>query len=235
MTSGRLYGLTVTSTGFGYGDNIPAAQEGNLHGHSGPNLSPQLTVSDIPAGTRSYALIMDDPDAPAYVHWLMYWNNTNITSMNENSIPAGAVQGMNTAWQTGYLGPCPPSDHRYRISIYALSFGTSLPSGFTVDRLNAVLAAYALDRNTLLGYFPGGGVASCTYTLSETSVNYNASSHSGSVPLTAARATADGWQRAMRRGFRSWLVTGRPASPTHIFPINGSSWRIKDKLKRGAE
>jgi Raf kinase inhibitor-like YbhB/YbcL family protein len=186
MTFSTLYGMTVTSTSYRYGDNIPAANEGNLYGHSGSNLSPQLSVSDVPAGTRSFALIMDDPDAGGYVHWLMYWNNPNITSMGENSIPSGAVQGMNTAGQTSYLGPCPPSDHKYNVRIYALSSALSLPIGFTLGQLNSALAGYVLDSNILLGYFPSGGVASCTYTLSSTSVSYNASSHSGSVTFTTA-------------------------------------------------
>jgi Raf kinase inhibitor-like YbhB/YbcL family protein len=207
IISGNLYGMTVTSASYSYGDNIPAANEGNLYGHSGSNLSPQLSVSDVPAGTTSFALVMDDPDAGGFVHWLMYWNNANITSMGENSIPAGAVQGMNTAGQTSYLGPCPPSDHRYTLRIYALSSALSLPVGFTLGQLNSAMAAYVLDSNILLGYFPSGGVASCAYTLSSTSVSYNASGHAGSVAFTTVPGSC-GWVTTNNAPFWVTILAG---------------------------
>jgi Raf kinase inhibitor-like YbhB/YbcL family protein len=209
MVSSNLYGMSVTSASYRYGDTIPAANEGNLYGHSGPNLSPQFSISDIPAGTKSFALIMDDPDAWGFVHWVMYWNNANITSLAENTIPSGAVQGTNTAGLIGYLGPCPPSDHRYNIRVYALNSVLSLSIGFTSDQLNAVMAAHILDSNTLLGYFPGGGIASCVYALSSTNVSYNASSQTGSVTFTTAPSNC------------GWMTTSN--APSWVYILSGDS------------
>jgi Raf kinase inhibitor-like YbhB/YbcL family protein len=157
LIAGNVLGMTVTSTAYNNGANIPQANACTDLG--GSNLSPQLSLGSIPAGTQAFALIMDDPDAPGgtFVHWLMYWNNAGITSMNQNSIPAGAVQGMNDNGTINYFGPCPPSNHRYSITIYALNAALSLTAGFTRSQLENAISGKTLANCVLLGYYPSGG------------------------------------------------------------------------------
>ncbi len=98
----------------------------------GSDISPALTWSDLPSGTKSLALIVDDPDAPdpnapkmTWVHWVLYNLPAETKELPEGSkagnIPAGAKQGLNDWKKTGYGGPCPPiGQHRYFHKLYAL-------------------------------------------------------------------------------------------------------------------
>ena len=99
----------------------------------GANVSPALTWSDAPAGTHSFALICDDPDAPAgdWVHWVIYGIPAAAAGLPEHvatveRLPNGALQGMNDFGQLGYGGPCPPpgKPHRYFFRLYALDVAT---------------------------------------------------------------------------------------------------------------
>jgi Raf kinase inhibitor-like YbhB/YbcL family protein len=90
----------------------------------GENISPALSWSGGD-GAREYALIVTDPDAPngTYVHWVMYGIESSVTSIDEDAIPEGAVEGTNSSGEVGYTGPCPPEGedpHRYEFTIYAL-------------------------------------------------------------------------------------------------------------------
>lgn len=96
------------------------------------NISPALAWQDIPAGTRSLALIVDDPDAPdpqapttVWVHWILYNlpadSHGLAQGMTHSTIPANAKEGLNDWHQPGYRGPCPPiGRHRYFFKLYAL-------------------------------------------------------------------------------------------------------------------
>jgi Raf kinase inhibitor-like YbhB/YbcL family protein len=115
--------FTMTSSAFKPGEAIPA-----VYTCTGPNISPALAWIDPPAGTQSFALILDDPDAPngTFVHWVIYNIPAESASLAENtrveSAPAdGIVHGKNSAGQLGYMGPCPPSGtHHYSFRLYAL-------------------------------------------------------------------------------------------------------------------
>jgi Raf kinase inhibitor-like YbhB/YbcL family protein len=88
----------------------------------GDNLSPELNWSEAPANTQSFALIMDDPDAPGgtFTHWVLFDVPADTKQLAEGAPPIG-VGGNNGLSQTGYLGPCPPSGiHRYYFRLYAL-------------------------------------------------------------------------------------------------------------------
>jgi Raf kinase inhibitor-like YbhB/YbcL family protein len=119
--------LTITSTAFAHQGEIP-----RLYTCEGEDYSPPLAWSGAPAGTKSFALIVDDPDAPdpaapkmTYVHWVLY-NLPADTSglaedMDEADLPRGTLNGLNDWKRTGYGGPCPPiGRHRYFFKLYAL-------------------------------------------------------------------------------------------------------------------
>ena len=90
----------------------------------GRDVSPHLAWEDVPKGTKSFALIVDDPDAPTgtWVHWFMCNIPPNVREILEGSSPPGALQVKNDFGKEGYGGPCPPSGvHRYFFKLYALS------------------------------------------------------------------------------------------------------------------
>jgi len=119
--------LTLTSTAFAHGGEIPA-----VNTCEGTDTSPPLAWSDVPAGTASLALIVDDPDAPdpaspqmTWVHWVMYnlppQDGSLAQGVKRESLPPGTRDGLNDWHRTGYGGPCPPiGRHRYFHKLYAL-------------------------------------------------------------------------------------------------------------------
>src|SRR5438552_475269 len=114
---GGTMSLQISSTAFSAGEAIP-----KKFTCDGPDVSPQLKWNDPPANTESFALIMDDPDAPAgtWVHWVLYDIPADAKELPERvptheQLPSGARQGRNDFGKTGYGGPCPPpgKPHRY--------------------------------------------------------------------------------------------------------------------------
>ena len=88
------------------------------------DISPHLAWEDVPEGAKSFALIVDDPDAPmgTWVHWLLCNISPNLRELPQNSVPSGALQVKNDFGKTNYGGPCPPSGvHRYFFKLYALN------------------------------------------------------------------------------------------------------------------
>jgi len=124
--------LTITSTAFAPGSAIPT-----MYTCQGKDISPPLAWTEGPAGTKSFALIVDDPDAPdpaaprmTWVHWVLYNIDPSARGLPEgvrtNALPAGTREGVNDWERTGYGGPCPPiGRHRYFHKLYALD--TLLP------------------------------------------------------------------------------------------------------------
>ncbi len=117
--------MTITSSAFAHDGSIP-----KLYTCEGKNISPPLAWSGVPVGAKSLVLILDDPDAPdpaaprmTWVHWLLY--NLPVTTSGlpaaVQSLPAGALDGLNDWQRAGYGGPCPPiGRHRYFHKLYAL-------------------------------------------------------------------------------------------------------------------
>jgi hypothetical protein len=132
----------------------------------GPDVSPALDITDPPAATESFALVVDDPDASRddpFVHWLL-WNVPGDTRRIPVDVPrtetaqdlGGARQGTNDADSVGYTGPCPPADdspHRYRFVLYALDATLSVEAGATREALSRRLAEHRLDATTLTGTY----------------------------------------------------------------------------------
>jgi len=131
----------VFSSAFADGGWIPG-----LHSCDGADLSPSLEWSGAPSETRSFALIVEDPDAPAGVwcHWLLYDIGPRIRAMPQGYKPGSlGVGGTNDFGKIGYGGPCPPKGHgahRYFFKLSALNIqSTGLPSGATrAEFLNAI-------------------------------------------------------------------------------------------------
>jgi len=119
--------LQLTSPAFSANETIP-----QLYTCDGSDISPPLAWSGLPPGTRSLALIVDDPDAPdprapkrTWVHWLLYNLPADTGNLEENAgvtgLHAGALSGLNDWGRAGYGGPCPPiGRHRYFFKLYAL-------------------------------------------------------------------------------------------------------------------
>jgi Raf kinase inhibitor-like YbhB/YbcL family protein len=126
------------------------------------DVSVPLTWSDSPAGTKAFALIADDPDAPVgtWVHWVLYNLPGDVTELPEGvpptkTIPQGASQGTNDFRKIGYGGPCPPpgKPHRYFFKLYALSDKVNLPPGATKAQLLNVIEGHILGQAQLMGTY----------------------------------------------------------------------------------
>jgi Raf kinase inhibitor-like YbhB/YbcL family protein len=88
------------------------------------DISPHLAWEDVPENTKSFALVVDDPDAPmgTWVHWLLCNIPPNLRELPQNNVPSGALQVKNDFGKANYGGPCPPSGvHRYFFKLYALN------------------------------------------------------------------------------------------------------------------
>ncbi|MFA6357266.1 MAG: YbhB/YbcL family Raf kinase inhibitor-like protein [Candidatus Omnitrophota bacterium] len=118
----------------------------------GEGVNPELTIKDIPEGTASLALIVDDPDAlfKTYVHWVLY-DIPLITRIEENSTPG--TQGVNTSGGVDYVTPCPPSGtHRYFFKVYALDKMVGL-DGLSKQDLENEMQGHILDKAELVGLY----------------------------------------------------------------------------------
>ena len=123
---------------------------------SGEDRSPALEWNGAPAGTKSFALIVDDPDAPVgmWVHWVV-WNIDPATrEIAEDSVPRAATQGKNDWKRNGYGGPCPPSGvHRYFFKLYALDTRLNLGAGTTKNDLEKAMEGHILAKSELIGLY----------------------------------------------------------------------------------
>ncbi|HYD58766.1 MAG TPA: YbhB/YbcL family Raf kinase inhibitor-like protein [Noviherbaspirillum sp.] len=152
--------LTLTSPAFTAGGNIP-----HHHTCDGDDASPPLAWTGLPAGTRSLALIVDDPDAPdpakperVWVHWVLYNIPPEATALPpavaKKDLPAGTHEGMNDWKRTGYGGPCPPiGRHRYFFKLYALD--TILPDLGPANKaaLEKAMQAHIVEQAELIGTY----------------------------------------------------------------------------------
>ena len=128
----------------------------------GPDLSPPLGWKDAPAATQSFALIMDDPDAPVgtWVHWLLYNLPANAKELPEGvekqeQLANGAQQGRNDFRKIGYGGPCPPAGkpHRYYFKLYALDAKLNLKAGASKADLESAMKGHVLGQTELMGRY----------------------------------------------------------------------------------
>ncbi|MBD3252669.1 YbhB/YbcL family Raf kinase inhibitor-like protein [Candidatus Pacearchaeota archaeon] len=121
----------------------------------GDDINPLLEISDIPENTKTLVLIVDDPDAPMgiWVHWILF-NIPVIGKIEENSVPEGAVQGINDFKKPEYGGPCPPGGtHRYFFKLYALDTELDLAEGATKAEVEQAMKNHVLDKTELVGLY----------------------------------------------------------------------------------
>lgn len=140
--------LTIRSTAFAYNEMIPSR-----YTCDGDGISPSLAIGQIPDGTRSLALIMEDPDAPngTFVHWVM-WNIPPLDTIRENSSPG--VEGRNSAQQNRYMAPCPPRGvHHYHFVVYALDTKLDLPGNTDKNGLLKAMEKHILAKGELIGVY----------------------------------------------------------------------------------
>ena len=127
-------------------------------------MSPPLNWTDPPPSTKQFALVADDPDAPAgtWVHWVIYCLPPSVTGLAagiptdpETSDPVSARQGMNDFRTIGYGGPCPPKgpQHRYFFRLYALDHELSLPPKATKDALLQAMKGHVIAEAALVGMY----------------------------------------------------------------------------------
>ena len=152
--------LTLSSPAFQHRGEIP-----KVHTCDGANTPPPLAWREAPPGTKSLALIVDDPDAPdpaapthTYVHWVMYDIPPTTTGLGEDgAVPAGARAGLNDGKQTSYRGPCPPiGRHRYFFKLYALDTTLGDLSTPKKDALERAMRGHVLAQAELIGTYERG-------------------------------------------------------------------------------
>jgi Raf kinase inhibitor-like YbhB/YbcL family protein len=148
--------IHLSSSAFAPGQSIPAK-----YSCTGREISPPLVWSGAPANTQSFAITVEDPDAPGgtWVHWVVY-NISQGTNQLPEAIPNGAqladggLQGRNSSGNFGYNGPCPPAGiHRYVFKIYALDAMLTLAAGADKAQLLAAMQGHILAQGELLGTF----------------------------------------------------------------------------------
>ncbi|WP_268846252.1 YbhB/YbcL family Raf kinase inhibitor-like protein [Flavobacterium aestivum] len=141
--------LIVESPAFANNELIPAK-----YTCVGSDINPALVIKDIPYGTKSLVLIIDDPDAPngIFTHWIM-WNIPVMTTIDENS--ASGIQGKNGKNQNKYMGPCPPPPdvHHYNFKIYALDTKLNLSVASDENALIKAMDKHILASGGLIGLF----------------------------------------------------------------------------------
>jgi Raf kinase inhibitor-like YbhB/YbcL family protein len=149
--------LIVSSAAFGHGGMIPGR-----YSAYGANEVPPLAWSALPSGTRSIALLVEDPDAQTpqpFVHWLA-WNLTPAAGAIPQAL-AGAAQGKNGAGGAGWRGPHPPDakPHQYHFELFALDRRLDLPADTDRDRLIAAMQGHVLGKGQIVGVFTKPGPA----------------------------------------------------------------------------
>lgn len=145
--------LSITSSAFEHEGAIPSK-----YTCDGDDISPELSWSSGPEGTKSFALICDDPDAPmgTWVHWVVFNLSSTQTKLAENAPikNLGAVEGTNSWDKTGYGGPCPPSgSHRYYFKVYALDTTLDLDAKADKSAVLAAMKGHILAQGELMGRY----------------------------------------------------------------------------------
>jgi Raf kinase inhibitor-like YbhB/YbcL family protein len=150
--------LELTSDAFVNGQSIPPK-----YSCVGKNISPALAWNEPPAGTQSFALIVDDPDAPmgTWVHWVLFNIPADVRSLQEDlpitgksADPHAIYVGKNSSGNSRYDGPCPPSGtHRYYFKLYALDTTVNLLPGATKEQVLKEMEGHSLAQGELMGTF----------------------------------------------------------------------------------
>jgi hypothetical protein len=148
--------LQIQSSSFANGGAIP-----RRYTCDGANDSPSLQWRGAPAGTKSVALMMNDPDAPIdFTHWLAYNIPPSARGLAEGAsargvMPQGSAEGTNSFGRTGYGGPCPPAGelHHYVFRLCALDIRLQLPPGAARDQVQSAINQHILAEGQIIGVY----------------------------------------------------------------------------------
>jgi len=149
--------MQLTSSDFGAGGAIPIRFT-----CEGDNVSPEFSWKEAPGETKSFALIVHDPDAPragGFTQWILYnipaeKGHLDPDLPKDDNVPGTGVHGRNDSGEIGYMGPCPPSGtHRYYVRLFALDTEVRLPPGATHDELTEAMEGHILARAELMGTY----------------------------------------------------------------------------------
>lgn len=140
--------MNVSSSAFEHDGKIP-----QIYTCDGDNINPPLEFGNMPEGTRSLALIVDDPDAPmgTFTHWVV-WGIELGSNIEENNVPG--IEGLNDFRKAAYGGPCPPSGtHRYFFTVYALDTQLDLEAGASREKVEDAMEGHILAKGQLMGKY----------------------------------------------------------------------------------
>lgn len=153
--------MQLTSVAFQAGGEIPS-----YHSSDGEDASPELSWKDAPPETKSFVLIMHDPDAPrrgGFTHWVIYnipskTGHIEASAPQEEEIRGVGMQGKNDGGSLGYMGPAPPSGvHRYFLRLFALDDTVDLRPGATHSEVSAKMKGHILAQAELMGTYESKG------------------------------------------------------------------------------
>lgn len=153
----KIMSLNISSPSFSAGGEIP-----KKFTCDGTDVSPQLVWTEPPSGTKSFALLVDDPDAPVgnWNHWITWNLPASLRGLSEAvskeaSLPDGTQQGKNDFRKTGYNGPCPPAGkpHRYYFKLFALDIKLELKQGTSKRELEAAMKGHILAQAEWVGRY----------------------------------------------------------------------------------
>ena len=150
--------MKLASTAFEHEGKIPSK-----HTCDGENINPPLIISDVPSGTKTLVLIMDDPDVPKSIredgmwdHWVVFNIPSTLGEIKEGEEPAGTA-GVGTSGNLNYFGPCPPDrEHRYFFKLYALDAELDLPEKSTKQQVETAMKGHILEKAELMGRYERG-------------------------------------------------------------------------------
>ncbi len=149
--------MQITSTAFENSQRIP-----RKYTCDGDNVNPPLEFRDVPDGTKSLVLIMDDPDIPdfvkqrnaiqVWVHWVVFNMAPTTSAIEEKEDPG--MEGNGTGEIHGYQGPCPPDrEHRYFFKLYALNDTLDLKEGSTKEQVEKAMEGHVIEKAELIGLY----------------------------------------------------------------------------------
>ena len=147
--------MRITSPAFRDNEAIPAKFT-----CEGENVNPELAIENVPPGTKSLALLVEDPDAPngLWVHWAVWNINPNLRTLVEHAEPRESVIGKNSWGHNQYGGPCPPSGtHRYMFRLFALDSTLDLPGNAGKGQLDRAMEGHILAEALLTGRYAKKG------------------------------------------------------------------------------
>ena len=141
--------LSIKSPAFEHGKLIP-----KKYSCDGQDINPPLTIEGIPKEAKTLVLAVDDPDAPSgtFDHWIVWNIPASASKIGENTVPG--TEGMNSARQQGYMGPCPPSGtHRYFFKVYALDTELSLGASSRKKDVEKAMQGHIVAKGELVGLY----------------------------------------------------------------------------------